>query len=875
LMLWYFYNFYFCFYLRTLLRYRCFIFSLFLITTIMWMRWLWPVAFNSNLPLVQQQSVVFPMDAFHFFHEAQYSVDMLEETDANADLNRLKHSVNDELLLLEEKRGALLTELTLLRKHAENMQQNVQAMVYKLNTLKMAIASAEENYRDAAEANYPEVHLPLRRISAMPQMYNFSFILDSTCTLDTCWNFTRCPLTKPFSVQYKREQMQFLDDQSQMHSVFQAALNSLEKNPYTQSPDSYEACVQVKITVGDSKVSSQLDKFENCLVFQLDTEATTDLNSVNLSVLAHCTFSKETFRPGWDIVIPSWYSLSTNSCDLISLPALAPARRKYLLSCVDCIFHSAAPVIPIQLVHDVLETMSSSKTLDAFYFEFSNTSDVLDDLLIQSTFSLIVVPDAHVISSHLLQSRLYESLKFGAIPVIFSTEVRLPFDEILDWRKAVVKLPLARLPELHFVIRSLDDAELLELRRQGRLFWQHYLCTVDDVVRSTVDLVRTRLTMLPVPQRQIRGRRLYNDSNPMLMSPLPAMLNTLDGNEFLGPVESAYNSPSFKRNFSQTSVDVYDWWNVHFSPFYLHAQSPFARPMPSEAKFMGSHFGFRPIDGGLGGNGKEFSKALGGNFPKEQFTVVMLTYRREKVLTAALLRLANLPYLNKVIVIWNDSEPPSTEMIWPELSAPIVVLQPKQNSLNNRFLPFDEIETEAVLSVDDDVQLRHDEIIFAFRVWRETRNRIVGFPGRFHAWDSSKRSWLYNSSHACELSMVLTGAAFLHKYYLHQYTYEMPSAIRDHVDKIMNCEDLAMNFYVSHVTRLPPIKVTSRWTFACPMCVDSLSNKAEHYAERNDCIAQFTRIYGYNPLLYTQFRLDSILFKTKIPPQHQKCFKFI
>ena len=29
----------------------------------------------------------------------------------------------------------------------------------------------------------------------------------------------------------------------------------------------------------------------------------------------------------------------------------------------------------------------------------------------------------------------------------------------------------------------------------------------------------------------------------------------------------------------------------------------------------------------------------------------------------------------------------------------------------------------------------------------------------------------------------------------------------------MNCEDIAMNFLVSHVSRKPPIKVTSRWTF--------------------------------------------------------------
>ena len=49
------------------------------------------------------------------------------------------------------------------------------------------------------------------------------------------------------------------------------------------------------------------------------------------------------------------------------------------------------------------------------------------------------------------------------------------------------------------------------------------------------------------------------------------------------------------------------------------------------------------------------------------------------------------------------------------------------------------------------------------RVWREARDRIVGFPGRFNAWDGNHQNWLYNSNYTCELSMVLTGAAFFHK----------------------------------------------------------------------------------------------------------------
>ena len=34
----------------------------------------------------------------------------------------------------------------------------------------------------------------------------------------------------------------------------------------------------------------------------------------------------------------------------------------------------------------------------------------------------------------------------------------------------------------------------------------------------------------------------------------------------------------------------------------------------------GSSYGFRPINGGAGGSGKEFSKSLGGNSLREQFT---------------------------------------------------------------------------------------------------------------------------------------------------------------------------------------------------------------------------------------------------------------
>lgn len=71
--------------------------------------------------------------------------------------------------------------------------------------------------------------------------------------------------------------------------------------------------------------------------------------------------------------------------------------------------------------------------------------------------------------------------------------------------------------------------------------------------------------------------------------------------------------------------------------------------------------------------------------------------------------------MNKIIVVWNSPTPPSPSIKWPDIGINIVVIKAEKNSLNNRFLPFDDIKTDAVLSVDDDAYLRHDEIILAFR----------------------------------------------------------------------------------------------------------------------------------------------------------------
>ncbi|KJH50268.1 EXTL2, alpha-1,4-N-acetylhexosaminyltransferase [Dictyocaulus viviparus] len=452
----------------------------------------------------------------------------------------------------------------------------------------------------------------------------------------------------------------------------------------------------------------------------------------------------------------------------------------------------------------------------------------------------------------------WESLRLGCIPVVASMDVILPFQANLDWRLASVRIALARFPELHFILRSFDMPEVLEMRRMGRIFFEHYLSDRSVVIRTLLASLRERLGILSPAQDVVNV--LISGKQCCALSPACV----------LGPIEASVDSPAFLHNFSSINMYSYRYWNIvgisGKSPEFI----PFSVDPPSESEFFAdSNIGFRPIKPG---SGVEFSKALGGNRIREQFTVVLLTYNRDSVLSTSLERLHRLPYLNKVIVIWNNiaREPPGA---WPRLHVPVEFIKVPKNSLNNRFVPWNRIRTEAVLSLDDDVDLEQQEIIFAFRVWRENRHRIVGFPARYHARYGDQM--YYNSNYTCQLSIILTGAAFLHKSYLHAYTHQMPQAIRQHVDDVTNCEDIAMNFLVAHLTRQSPIKTTDKWTLKCPTCSESLWRDQSHFRERNDCIHLFTKIYGYNPLKFTQYRADSVLFKTDLPPDRQKCFRSI
>lgn len=67
----------------------------------------------------------------------------------------------------------------------------------------------------------------------------------------------------------------------------------------------------------------------------------------------------------------------------------------------------------------------------------------------------------------------------------------------------------------------------------------------------------------------------------------------------------------------------------------------------------------------------------------------------------------------------------------------------------------------------------------------------------------SKKTTIYNDGPSGNVFGV-------YRYYHYLYTHYLPASLKNMVDQLANCEDILMNFLVSAVTKLPPIKVTQK-----------------------------------------------------------------
>lgn len=556
------------------------------------------------------------------------------------DLKRIKISVRNELRDLEEKQHKLREEIANYSVRLDTLKVEFEKDNKQLIGLKLSIDSAQQ-LRQELNA----VHVPLLQAPVYVASSTIDDTLQSatptSCHSSSCFDYSRCRLASKFyaylyskeelwlanvtvdsasydSLRVASQQSTYITTNPEVACVFIVFVSSISSAPKSVSYDSYISSFQKLKFWGSHGINHVV----------LSTVTTpksfggfirSSSSQLSRALLAQTDFSYSSFRQGFDIVLcPTLESKPANVWS--QLPPMVPAFRKFLLTFVGgrpAILSSSPSQIQLnmneqsyhnklkpllqleQFIIKTLKDMQTNYADDGFIFEYSCAKEEIagssnewtlceqandrQNVLVQSTFSLILAPivDSHI-SSVLTQIRIYEALKYGSIPVILGDHVVLPFADLLAWKQAVIILPKARITELHYYLRSIGQADVLNMRRNGRVLWTTHCSSAAGMLETTLATIRHRLGIPASPMPDFHAD-MWFVGNFSLLTRQYAAPPAADADEFLGPLEFPYFSPNFLRNHTQQL----DAFRSDADPFHLFPHTPFDPVMIPDAHFIG------------------------------------------------------------------------------------------------------------------------------------------------------------------------------------------------------------------------------------------------------------------------------------------------
>ncbi|KAH8885560.1 exostosin-2 [Thozetella sp. PMI_491] len=247
----------------------------------------------------------------------------------------------------------------------------------------------------------------------------------------------------------------------------------------------------------------------------------------------------------------------------------------------------------------------------------------------------------------------------------------------------------------------------------------------------------------------------------------------------------------------------------------------------------------------------------------EDFTgrIVVQTYERPEELnkTLQILTDTKIPSLYEIVVVWNNVGTGPPEDYVTAHNVGVRYRASERNSLNEKLRPDPGYNTQAVLLSDDDVYYEPSDLDFVFQTWRKYgRNRITGAFARCVVANPDGGGYWYDFCRSQpHYSLVLTGLAFIHVSFLDYYHSDdaLMTKIRDHVEKVFNCEDIALNFIAAMLTCEGPLQITGAKPAVNRDPPVGLSRNAPHMSVRLECINLFPSMFGYMPLFNTTERI--------------------
>jgi hypothetical protein len=256
------------------------------------------------------------------------------------------------------------------------------------------------------------------------------------------------------------------------------------------------------------------------------------------------------------------------------------------------------------------------------------------------------------------------------------------------------------------------------------------------------------------------------------------------------------------------------------------------------------------------------------------FAVLLNTFERPDLLKTALRHYGKCRGVVEIRVVWSEKRDAPREGTAEDgyfvKKKPGLVrydAHAESTSIQNRFEPLDDLRTRAVFNVDEDVRIPCETLYRGFKAWQKHPDALVGYYARNYApakKPSDGCSWRYVANEfqlwwSGKYSIILTKAAFMDQKYLKLYKEHLPDGVREYIDKGGgNCEDIAMQFLISSITREAPVYVPASLMYYTKaklggVGVAGISSGAGHHLKRGDCITDFQTMFGaeHIPLVET------------------------
>jgi hypothetical protein len=256
------------------------------------------------------------------------------------DLERIRASVFEELKTISARREAMLNDVINITDTLETFGERVRlagACVcarfrthlfteLHLVSVQNNVQQAEIALREALTVNRPDIALPHTPLPLAP-VDSFSDTDDSVCTnFNTCFDFSRCSITRPFAVYiYTQPKINLLD------LFLNTSMTELHKYVTT---DAHAACIFIGAIDSRQQTADTFAHwraYPSNHVFVVQNASQLDPHIRQKSMLVSANFDAVPFRRMFDVRVPDWtqFGVHVTRDDIWQqLPMLVPFRRQ-------------------------------------------------------------------------------------------------------------------------------------------------------------------------------------------------------------------------------------------------------------------------------------------------------------------------------------------------------------------------------------------------------------------------------------------------------------------------------------------------------------------------------------------------------------------